>query len=421
MTVVVPFPSDHWHGALLRTTKGEIRPILANAVTALRSAPEWQGVLAFDEFACQTVALEPSPWAPSISAWEPVPWTDLDDINAAEWFQRIGILIGPEVAAQAVQTVAAEHAFHPVRDFLRGLRWDGKPRLDGMLATYFGAADNVYTRSVGAKTLIAAVARVMRPGAKVDSVLILVGSQGAGKSTALGVLGGKWFTDELGELGSKDAAMQSRSAWIIEVAELDGMSRAEVVRVKAFFSRSTDRFRPPYGRRVVEMPRQCVFIGSTNAESFLKDETGARRFWPVACGTINVSAVRRDRGQLWAEALARFNQGETWWLTDKAALHAAEQAQDERYVGDVWEDRIAAYVATNDTVSVATILTEVMAMELGRAGQAEANRVQRVLVRMGLERFQKRKADGTREWRYRKPDGLVTKSACHHSLEGIDR
>jgi hypothetical protein len=161
------------------------------------------------------------------------------------------------------------------------LHWDGVERLDRWLSTYLGADDSDYSRAVGSRWLISAVARTFQPGAKADCCLILEGPQGIRKSTALRTIAGEYFTDELADLGSKDAAMQTRGVWIIELSELDSLSHAEVARIKAFMSRTTDRFRPPYGMRLVESPRQCVFAGTVNHGTYLRDETGGRRFWPI--------------------------------------------------------------------------------------------------------------------------------------------
>ena len=289
----VDFAGSAWKKDLLRskppmnTTEGRILPVLANAIAAFRHAPEWGGVLAFNEFGFGTVVLKPAPWG-VVPKGE---WTDHEDRLAAEWLQRQGILVSVDVAGQAVQTAARDHPFHPVKAYLQGLRWDGVERLDRWLSTYLGADDTDYSRAVGSRWLISAVARIFQPGAKADCCLILEGPQGIRKSTALRTIAGEYFTDELADLGSKDAAMQTRGVWIIELSELDNLSHAEVARIKAFMSRTTDRFRPPYGMRLVESPRQCVFAGTVNHGTYLRDETGGRRFWPVVCGRIDVEGL----------------------------------------------------------------------------------------------------------------------------------
>ena len=186
--------------------------------------------------------------------------------------------------------------------------------------------------------------------------MILEGAQGIRKSTALRTLAGEYFTDELADLGSKDAAMQTRGVWIIELSELDSLSHSEVARIKAFMSRTTDRFRPPYGMRLVESPRQCVFAGTVNHSTYLRDETGGRRFWPVACARIDVDALARDRDQLWAEAKARFDAGVVWWLETVELVQMAVDQQVDRYEGDPWEEVIAPWVESQASVSISEVL-----------------------------------------------------------------
>ena len=205
-------------------------------------------------------------------------------------------------------------------------------------STYLGVEDTDYSRAVGSRWLISAVARIFQPGAKADCCLILEGLQGIRKSTALRTIAGEYFTDELADLGSKDAAMQTRGVWIIELSELDNLSHAEVARIKAFMSRATDRFRPPYGMRLVESARQCVFAGTVNHGTYLRDETGGRRFWPVVCGRIDVEGLGEVRDQLWAEAKARYQSGCPWWLDTPDLVQLASDQQEARYEGDPWEE-----------------------------------------------------------------------------------
>jgi predicted P-loop ATPase len=403
--------STDWRGDLLVNRDGEPRPVLANAILALRTAPEWKGVLWHDEFAETTVARNPPPWQPKQRVWQGTEWSDRYDLLVADWLQHQGILVPASIAGQAVEAVAHDRLFHPVREYLDALRWDGVARIDGWLSTYLGAADIAYARVVGPRWLISAVARIYRPGAKVDCALILEGPQGIKKSSALQIMGHPWFADRLSDLSSKDAAMETRSVWIIEIAELDTMTRAEVGTIKAFISRTTDRFRPPYGKRLVELPRQCVFAGSVNPEGgYLKDATGGRRFWPVACGAIDIAAVERDRDQLWAEACVRFRAGDPWWLDDQNLEALAAEQQADRYQGDAWDDPIRRYLehatGQQDGVSVAEVLEKALGMEKGRWTQADQNRVVRTLTSMGFRQFRARIGghgnDAQRERRYRR-------------------
>jgi len=399
----VDYAGTAWRKDLLRskppmnTTEGRILPVLANAIAAFRHAPEWGGVLAFNEFGFGTVVLKPAPWGVVPNG----EWTDHEDRLATEWLQRQGILVSVEVAGQAVQTVARDHPFHPVRTYLQGLEWDGVERVDRWLSSYLGAEDTEYSRAVGSRWLISAVARIFRPGAKADCCLILEGPQGIRKSTALRTLAGQYFTDELADLGSKDAAMQTRGVWIIELSELDSLSHSEVARIKAFMSRTTDRFRPPYGMRLVESPRQCVFAGTVNHSTYLRDETGGRRFWPVACGRIDVDALAHDRDQLWAEAKERFDAGAVWWMETAELIQMASDQQIDRYEGDPWEEVIAPWLEGHPSVSISEVLEKCLQKAHALWTQTDKNRAARCLRALGWERYRER--HGSRlEWRYRK-------------------
>ena len=207
--------------------------------------------------------------------------------------------------------------------------------------------------------MISAVARVFAPGCKADCCLILEGEQGIKKSTALRALAQPWFTDEIADLGSKDAALQTRGVWVIEIAELESLSRSDVGKIKAFMSRATDRFRPPYGKRPIDSPRQCVFAGSVNHGTYLRDETGGRRFWPVACkaAVIDVDGLAACRDQLWAEATALYFDGRPWWLDSVALNREAAEEQADRYEGDPWDELILAWAQDRESVAIADVLS----------------------------------------------------------------
>ena len=404
----------------IQKNNGEPKALLANAIAAFRHAPEWDGVLGYDEFAMRTMALKPVPWAQSA----PANWTTNEDLMATEWLQHAGVHVSLDIVGQAIEAVSKEHSFHPVRRYLDGLVWDGVPRLDTWLATFLGVKSSVYSCGVGAKWMISAVARAYRPGAKVDCCLILEGPQGIKKSTALKIISDPWFTDEIADLGSKDAALQTRGVWVIEIAELDSMSRSEVGRVKAFISRTTDRFRPPYAKRVIESSRQCVFAGSVNLATYLRDETGGRRFWPIACGVIRVDELARQRDQLWAEARVRYQNGESWWLDTAELNESAAQEQASRFEGDPWHEPVLTWLqhpterrdlqgstcspfsSNAESVSIGDILSHCIGRRLDQWTQADKNRVGRCLRAAGWERYrewddQEQKAG---PWKYRKSD-----------------
>jgi predicted P-loop ATPase len=374
--------------------------------------------------------LSPAPWLDRSEPWKERPWTDTDDVLAADWFQHEGIAIPPTTVGPAIEAVARENPSHPVLNYLNALTWDGTARLDAWLVDHCGAADTPYSRAVGAAWMVSAVARVYRPGCKVDTALILESRQGLQKSSALRVLGGEWFSDGIGDLSSKDTLLQMQGCWIIELAELDAVGRSEVSRIKAFMSTASDRFRPPYAKRSADFPRQCVFAGTVNPErGYLSDPTGARRFWPVkaadgkpASWVINLARLAGARDQLWAEAAHRFNAGQTWWLSSDMTA-AAEDVQAERYAGDAWDDVIIRYLAETSVpvkngedivgwrntkraealsdVSVGDVLKDALHIAPGKWTQADQNRVSKSLRSMGFERYQ-RKAGGQREWRYRR-------------------
>jgi hypothetical protein len=318
-----------WKARLLCTETGKPKGLFANALIALRHAPEWEGVLRFNEFSFCPVIVNPPPWGD----WAQVghAWTDNDTRLACAWLQANHIEVSISITSEAIQAAAQQDKFHPVREYLESLHWDGEPRVDMWLTRYLGVEASNYTSAVGRRWLISAVARIMKPGCKADCCLILEGPQGLKKSSALMALGGDWFTDEIAEFGSKDASLQMSGVWIIELGELDCLSRSEGSRIKAFMSRSTDRFRPPYGRHVIESPRQCVFAGTVNHSTYLRDETGARRFWPVECHDIDLAALEQDRDQLWAEALTLYDDDHRWWLETDQLNKEAELEQKSRY------------------------------------------------------------------------------------------
>jgi predicted P-loop ATPase len=244
---------------------------------------------------------------------------------------------------------------------------------------------------------------VEQPGCKADQVLILEGPQGTLKSSALQALANPWFTDRISNLGSKDAAMEVAGVWLIEMSELDALMKASNSAIKSFVSRRSDRFRPPYGKHVVDHPRQCVFAGTINPlEGYLNDPTGARRFWPVVCGGIDLETLIRDRDQLWAEALVRFQDGMPWWL-DTAELEAlAKSEQEARYEVDAWTEKIVQWLAGRTDASVGEVLTGALGVARESWSQTAQNRVAKILVNSGFERCRPGRTGQPRTPRYRR-------------------
>lgn len=378
-------------GKVIVNDRNQPKALLANAITVLRSSPEWNNVIQFDEFALKIVASCSPPWEGSQAGWQTRNWTERDGILTADWLQRRGIEVQPSVAAQAVKVLASESRFHPVRDYLGSLLWDQKPRLSTMFAVYFGSENSEYHAEVGRCSMIAAVARIFEPGCKVDTVPILEGDQGLLKSSAVHALFSPWFTDELADIGNKDAPMQLIGAWGIELSELESMARPEIGRTKAFISRKADRFRPPYGAEVIEHRRSCVFWGTTNSNSYLKDATGGRRFWPVTVTKVDLPRILEARDQLWAEATHRYFERESWWFENRAIQSAAVEEQKSRYVGDPWDEIVSNHLQENSETSVSGILNTVLYIEKGKQSQKDMNRVADILKNKDWVRVQRRK------------------------------
>ncbi len=260
---------------------------------------------------------------------------------------------------EALPVAGRRHRFHPVRDWLSSLRWDGTPQLDTWLQRALGCPADPYHQAAGAKMLIAAVRRIRKPGVKWDHTPVLEGPQGIGKSSALRLLfGGEWFSDSLPpDVSSKDAALGLCGVWCLELAELQQLIRSESSTVKAYLSRQVDRFRPPYGKFVVERPRHSVLVGTTNDEEWLSDTTGNRRYWPLACKHVDLEWIADNREQLWAEAAAREAAGDAHWLDCDEAQHGAADAQAGRLIEDSWSDKVGALLTDGRVrVTVAEVL-----------------------------------------------------------------
>lgn len=322
-------------GKFITGETGAIVPNLANAITMLRDLD-----LRYNSFTARPFLTDASPWGTSGN------WTDFDDLKCTEWCQRNALNVKKDTVADAAAAVAQERKphFNPVATWLQTLKHDGEPRLDRWLYKCLGAPDNSYVRKVAAKWMISAVKRIMEPGCQADYTLVLEGTQGKQKSTALRTLcGGEWFSDDIADMGTKDSAMQLQGKWIVELAELDAFRKAEMTTVKAWLVRREDNFRPPYGRRAENFPRQNVFAASTNKEDWLNDDTGGRRFWPVRTGEIDIPAIAAAREQLWAEAYARYMAGETTYL-DESTEAIASQEQADRQESHAWKDLIEGWI-----------------------------------------------------------------------------
>ena len=336
-----------------------------NAIILMQYHPDMKGVLAYNENNHSIDVVSRTPWDDGHSVM-PRAITDSDNINAKAWLETTGMRLGINDVRGAIISVADKRRYNPLKSYINSLSWDQIPRLDMWLHTYLGVPNTEYSRLVARKFLIGAIARGLKPGCKMDTMLILEGAQGVMKSTAIETLFGRQFyTDEIHNIGSKDAAMQMQGMWGIEVPEMHAMNRSEANQIKEWITRTVDRFRPPYGTAIIESPRSSVLIGTLNPEGgYLKDATGARRFLPVRCLLVDIHGLRVDRDQIWAEARHYFLDGESWWFTtDETALVAGEQ--EERYEGDSWSDGIDEYLIGLVETTVSDILEK--ALDIPRA------------------------------------------------------
>jgi predicted P-loop ATPase len=391
----------NWDDELILDEDGKIKPNLANLILILRKAPAWKGVLGYDEFAARVVLRKHPPLE---GAAPDTPWTDHHEALTRVWFLHKGISPSAGDVGRAVQAAARHNPFHPVRDYFASLVWDGTPRLQTWLQTYLHVEDSEYVRAIGPRHLISGVARVYKPGCQVDHAIVLEGPQGKLKSTALRTLAVRddWFTDRLSHVSSKDASIETAGVFIIEIAEMDALTKATSSAQKSFITRRHDRFRPPHGKHPISLPRQCIFACTINPPigGYLRDPTGGRRFWPVACrGMIDCEGLKEVRDQLWAEAVQQYKAGAPWWLEtpELEALATVEQAA--RFYVDAWEEPIREWLGDRTDVTPSDVLKRALGLDRKQQTQSAQKRVVSILTRMGFTRHRPRTPEG-RQWRY---------------------
>jgi predicted P-loop ATPase len=316
-----------WMSGLELDKTGVPKQTSKNFDLILTNDPQLKGKVGEDLFAHRTVLKEQLPWRDKSTG---VYWTDADESYLMGYVENRYKVYHAGKIRQALDRAAADNAFHPVKEYLESVKWDGLPRVDRLLIDFLGAPDDAYTKIVTRKWLCAAVARIYQPGIKFDNVLMLVGEQGIGKSLLGAKLAGEWFNDSLHTVEGKDALELLQGSWILEMAEMIPTRKVEVEAVKQFISKQEDTYRAAYGRNTTTHKRQCVFLGTTNDDNVLKDKTGNRRFWPVDCDRVRATMNVWDMAdgyalQVWAEALTLWKAGETLHLTSEQSTLATEQ------------------------------------------------------------------------------------------------
>jgi putative DNA primase/helicase len=337
--------ADDWESLLQLDKKGQIKNTLTNIAIILRHDPNLQSIV-FNQFKNMIDVIGQLPWRQVKPGWG-----DADLACAKMYFERIyGIWSPTKFKDALLGVVSSERVYHPVKEYLDGLSWDGVERLDTLLIDYLGAEDTPYVRAVTRKTLVAAVARIYEPGTKFDSILVLNGPQGIGKSTFFARLGREWYSDSLAisDMKDKTAAEKLQGYWILELGELAGIRKMDVETVKSFVTRTDDKYRHAYGVNVESHPRSCVIVGSTNSDGgFLRDITGNRRFWPVR--VLGDGKYKPwdliDVDQIWAEAIERYRLGEELFLKGELAEEAVSQQRDAMEADDR-EGLVAEYLET---------------------------------------------------------------------------
>ena len=327
--------------SMRRSKSGKPERTHENVLIVLRHSPDWKGLIGHDTFAEQIVLQAAPPWLSEVGEdWQVVEWGDADSVHLVEWLSREhNLQVPPKTVHECVMLIASEESFSPPARWLATLNWDRIPRVNKWLHIYLGCEDCTYTSQLSVYLLVALVRRALDPGHKIDQMIVLEGDQGVGKSTALRTLiGAKWFNDSPLDIASKDGAIQLQGTWLYEISELESFSKRELTTIKAYLSRQHDRFRPPYGKFVATFRRQTVFVGTTNQSHYLIDETGNRRFLPITVGAIDLEALKRDRDQLFAEAMALAADERNGWLSYVKQTREVVEAQERRVESDPWED-----------------------------------------------------------------------------------
>lgn len=396
--------ASDWRTDLTYTKDGAVQSTTHNLLTIIENDAALAGLFRLDEFANRVALSRDPPWQGS-SFGE---FVEADSLELAGWLghpERYRMAVSDELVSKCVEAVARRYKFHPVREFLDGLKWDGKPRVERMLIDLYAATDRLYNRQASLCFMVSAVARILwvnpivpRSGAKVDFMLVLEGKQGVRKTSSLMALfGDNWYVETHDSPAGKDFYQSLLGRWAVEIAEMDSFGKADIANVKGAITRRFDVYRPPYGRVPRTFRRECVFVGTTNEAEYLRDHTGGRRFLPVISeGETSLDQIEAQREQLWAEAVQLFRDGFEWFkLPDEA-----EEEQEARFFEDSWESRVArwlrgqavgeraypARMVPGMPVEWATtdeLLMFAIGVEVAKHGRPEQMRVANIMKRLG--------------------------------------
>lgn len=361
---------------------GNVAPIVDHAYRALEGLPEFKDFAWWDEFHLKFFTT----WhGVKHKGTEPREWADSDDLELMLYFQRaLGLSkITEKITNQAMRIFAGRRVKNEPRDWMDSLKWDGEPRIDRFFTEFMGAKESLYVGAASLNFWTGLAARIYRPGCKLDNMVVLYGSQGVFKSTAINLIGGKWATELHESISKKDFYVDLQGKMICEISELGSFKNSEVAAIKAAISRPSDRFRVPYGRASADHPRKCIFVGTTNDPHFLKDDTGARRFWPISVGKIDKQRIQDEREQLFAEAVARFKSGALWYLMPSGST---EEIQEQHRHADDWEGPIAEWLIGRAETTSLEVAKGCLEIHVSDIDQVITKRICRVLGKLGWER-----------------------------------
>lgn len=362
---------------------GKGRPVINvdNILTALEHDPELNRIVWYDDFHNRIFTRLSRDLAPTDLYRE---WTDTDAIRLAVYMQGVLKLpkVTDELVGKAVKLYAELNRRNEPKEWMETLVWDKGPRIENFLANGLGVAHSMYARAVSKNFWIGLIARIYKPGCQLDNMVVLEGPQGIGKTRALRAIGGKWYAEASSSVQDKDFYLALQGKLLIEIGELESFSKADVTKIKGAITCLNDRFRTPYDKSSQDHPRQCVFAGTTNETKWVKDQTGARRFWPVKCDLIDIPYIEFNREQLFAEAIVRFKDGENWYEMPESTL----QEQDERRMADAWEEPVAEWLAVQlQGMSLSTVAREALSINLENFHLPDQKRVAQCMRRAGWE------------------------------------